>query len=74
MNYELQTKKTVIILKESSTESVNFRTPEAGVFVLGRDHMGHLVQNALYLFPNYKADIRHTYYRELANSNAPTLC
>ena len=39
-----QTKYVVIMTKEGSTKIVNFMIPGAGVLVLGRGHISHLVK------------------------------
>ena len=39
-----QTKYIVTITKEGSTKIVNFMTPLAGVLVLGRGHISHIVK------------------------------
>ena len=39
-----QTKYVVMMTKEGSTKIVNFMTPEAGVLVLGRGHISHIVK------------------------------
>ena len=39
-----QTKCVVLITKEGSTKIVNFKTPVAGVLVLGRGHIGYLLK------------------------------
>ena len=39
-----QTKYVVMMTKEGSTKIVNFMTPGAGVFVLGRSHTNHIVK------------------------------
>ena len=38
-----QTKYIVILNKEGSTQIVKFMTPGAGILVLGRDHISHIV-------------------------------
>ena len=45
-----QTESIVMISKEGSTKIVNFKTPRAGVLVLRRGHISHIVKkNALFL-------------------------
>ena len=45
-----QTEGIVMMSKEGSTKIVNFMTPEAGILVLGRGHISHIVKiNALFL-------------------------
>ena len=39
-----QTKCIVMMTKEGSTKIVNFMTPGAGVVVLGRGHISHIVK------------------------------
>ena len=39
-----QTKYVVTFTKEGSTKIVNFMTPGAGVLVLGRGHISHIVK------------------------------
>ena len=39
-----QTKYVVMMTKEGSTKIVNFMTPGAGVLVLGRGHIRHIVK------------------------------
>ena len=46
-----QTKYIVMMTKEGSTKIVNFMTPGAGVLVLGRGHISHIVK-MLYSFKN----------------------
>ena len=54
-----------MMTKEGSTKIVNFMTPGAGVFVLGCDHMSHIVKMHYY-FKNLllysQAWIRQTKY------------
>ena len=40
-----------MMIKEGSTKIVNFITPRAGVLVLGRDHISHVVKMH-YFFKN----------------------
>ena len=42
--YNRQTKYVVIMTMEGSTKIVNFMTPRAGVLVLGRGHLSHIVK------------------------------
>ena len=46
-----QTKCIVMMTKEGSTKIVNFMTPGAGVLVLGRGHISHMVKMH-YFFKN----------------------
>ena len=46
-----QTKYLVMMNKEGSTKIVNFMTPGAGVLVLGRGHISHIVKMR-YFFNN----------------------
>ena len=46
-----QTKYVVMMIKEGSTKIVNFMTPGAGVLVLGRGHISHIVKMH-YFFKN----------------------
>ena len=46
-----QTKCIVMMAKEGSTKIVNFMTPGAGVLVLGRGHISHIVKMH-YFFKN----------------------
>ena len=39
-----QTKYVVMMTKEGSTKIVNFMTPRAGILVLGRGHISHIVK------------------------------
>ena len=43
--------KYVVMTKEGSTKIVNFMTPGAGVLVLGRGHISHIVK-LHYFFKN----------------------
>ena len=60
-----QTKYIVIMTMERSTKIVNFMTPGAGVLVLGRGHISHLMK-IHYFFTNHllysEAQIRQTKY------------
>ena len=49
--YIRQTKYIVMMTKEGSTKIVNFMTPGAGVLVLGRGHINHIVKMH-YFFKN----------------------
>ena len=40
----IQTKYKVMMSKEGSTKIVNFKTPWAGVLVLGHSHTSHIVK------------------------------
>ena len=46
-----QTKCIVMMTREGSTKIVNFMTPGAGVLVLGRSHISHIVKMH-YFFKN----------------------
>ena len=46
-----QTKYVVTMTKEGSTKIVNFMTPGAGVLVLGRGHISHIMKMH-YFFKN----------------------
>ena len=46
-----QTKYVVMMTKEGSTKIVNFMTPGAGILVLGRGHISHIVKMH-YFFKN----------------------
>ena len=46
-----QTKYVVMMTKEGSTKILNFMTPGAGVLVLGRGHISHIVKMH-YFFKN----------------------
>ena len=46
-----QTKYIVMMTKEGSTKIVNFMTPGAGVLVLGRGHISHIMKMH-YFFKN----------------------
>ena len=46
-----QTKYVVMMTNEGSTKIVNFMTPGAGVLLLGRGHVSHLVKMH-YFFKN----------------------
>ena len=46
-----QTKYVVMMTKEGSTKIVNFMTPGAGVLVLGRGHISHIMKMH-YFFKN----------------------
>ena len=59
-----QTKYVVMMTKEGSTKIVNFITPGAGVLLLGRGHISHIVKMH-YFFKNLlytQAYIRQTKY------------
>ena len=60
-----QTKYLVMMSKEGSTKIVNFMTPGAGVLVLGRSHINHIMKMH-YFFKNLQlysqAYIRKTKY------------
>ena len=49
--YIRQTKYIIMMTKEGSTKIVTFMTPEAGVLVLGRGHISHIVK-LHYFFKN----------------------
>ena len=49
--YIRQTKYIVMMTKERSTKIVNFMTPGAGVLVLGRGHISHIMKMH-YFFKN----------------------
>ena len=48
-----------MMTKEGSTKIVNYVTPGAGIHVLGRGHINHIVKNLL-LFSQLKIEIRQT--------------
>ena len=54
-----------MITKEGSTKIINFMTPGAGVLVLGRGHISHIVKMYYFfknLLLNSQAHIRQTNY------------
>ena len=58
-----QTKYIVMVTKEGSIKIVNFMTPKAGVLVVGRGHLSHIVK--MHYFSKNRllyslAQIRHT--------------
>ena len=53
-----QTKYEVMMAKEGSTKIVNFMTPGAGVLVLGRGHISHIVKMH-YFFKIFFSTPRH---------------
>ena len=54
----IQTKYKVMMSKEGSAKIVNFKTPWAGVLVLGRSHTSHIVK--MYYFFQYRMQWRMT--------------
>ena len=53
--YIRQIKYIIMMIKEASTKIVNFMTPRAGVLLLGRGHISHIVKMHYLLLYQYTA-------------------